>query len=315
MLEQFEQEVKEGLSQQPKQLSSKYFYDEKGDQLFVQIMHLPEYYLTRSELEIFQTQFRQIVNGFGQTPATYFELIELGAGDGLKTRELLKELLRKDYHFSYVPVDISSHALENLTINLKKEFPDLQVQPQQGEYFEVLESIRTNQHPKVVLFLGSNIGNLPDEKATRFINRLGSNLGAEDRLLLGVDLIKSASVVLPAYNDSEGVTKAFNLNLLDRMNRELGANFDASAFDHAPEYSEEEGVARSFIKSLKDQTVYFSSMDTSFEFNKGEKIHTEISRKYSDEVLTQILKDTDFAITEKFLDRQRYFADYLLVRE
>ncbi len=315
MIEQFKADVDEGLSASPKHLSSKYFYDKTGDDLFVQIMHLPEYYLTRSEFEIFEQQTDDIIRSLDVETDQEFELIELGAGDGTKTKMLLKRLLDERFDFTYLPIDISDNALIKLEEDLKRELPDLKVEPRQGDYFEVLGSLKKGTKPKVLLFLGSNIGNMQDDQARKFIYQLGANLKPGDRLLLGVDLIKSEAVVLPAYNDAQGVTRAFNMNLLRRMNTELGANFDLSQFEHRPEYSEETGVAKSYIESVSNQTVTISSLNKSFHFNKGERIHTETSRKYNDEVLSQILSGTDFEITCKLMDSNGYFADYILVRK
>jgi dimethylhistidine N-methyltransferase len=311
MIEQFKQDVLEGLSKEEKSLPSKYFYNKLGDELFVEIMHSPEYYLTRSELEIFQKQAHSIIDALNVKQGTYFELIELGAGDGLKTKELLKALNDQAYQFDYFPIDISVNALENLKKTLSHELPDISVKPKHGDYFEVLQSLKDSHHPKVILFLGSNIGNLSDEQAASFIYKLGSNLDTHDKLLLGVDLIKSSSVVLPAYNDKNGITAKFNLNLLQRINDELDADFNLNAFKHQPEYSETDGKAKSYLLSLEDQEVHIGKIDSSFRFKKGEMIFTEISRKYNDDIIKKIIQNTDFHINEKFMDSRSYFADYI----
>ena len=303
-----------GLSSTPKFLSSKYFYDDIGDELFVQIMKMPEYYLTRAEHEIFIAQSKLLIGALEVKKGIYFELIELGAGDGTKTKELLKELLQQEFTFDYIPVDISQHALDGLENALKRDFPDLNVKTKQGEYFGILETLKHSAHPKIVLFLGSNIGNLLDANAHRFIYQLGANLNFNDKVVLGIDLIKSEAIVLPAYNDSQGITAKFNLNLLERINRELDADFDCDSFDHQPEYTEKEGIARSFLTSKIKQTVKIKSLDKTFQFEAGEKIHTEISRKYNDEILENILSETDFGIVNKFSDSKNYFADYILNR-
>lgn len=314
MTEQFKKDVDQGLSQSSKYISSKYFYDEIGDALFAKIMHLPEYYLTRSELEIFKNQSNKIIDHLEINKDQYFELIELGAGDGLKTKELLKCLQERGFHFDYFPVDISQNALDILEKSIKKDLPKVNVVKKQGDYFEMLASFKERTKPKVILFLGSNIGNMSDEIATEFIYNLGSNLHKNDKLLLGVDLIKEKSVVLPAYNDNSGVTKDFNLNLLHRMNTELGANFVIHQFEHLPEYSEKEGIAKSFLASKANQNVYFKSLDKTYSFTKGEKIATEISRKYNDNILQKILKPTDFFILDKLTDSKAYFANYILCK-
>ncbi len=314
MTKQFAKDVDHGLSKENKTLSSKYFYNKKGDELFIKIMNMPEYYLTRSEMEIFTQQTSNLINAFDITPSTHFELIELGAGDGTKTKKLLEGLLKKGYQFDYLPIDISKNALDDLDTLLKKDLPELTVKQQHGDYFTMLESLKENQHPKVLLFLGSNIGNMSDNIATDFLYKLGRNLNTGDKLLIGADLIKEASIVGPAYNDAQGITKAFNINLLHRMNYELDATFDVDYFEHTPEYNEQEGIARSFLTSTRDQNVSIHSIGKSYRFLKGERIHTETSRKYNDAIVNQRLTPSDFSITQKFTDNKGYFADYLLTR-
>jgi len=303
------------LSSKPKSLPSKYFYDKKGDALFVEIMNLPEYYLTRSELEIFQNKTQELIDSIGVQTDSYFELIELGAGDGTKTKELLRELDKQNYNFDYFPIDISSNSLKLLEQDLNTQIPNLRVQTRQGDYFEVLASLKNSKQPKVVLFLGSNIGNMQDQMAFKFIYNLGANLQPGDKILLGVDLIKAQEIVLPAYNDKKGITAKFNLNLLDRINKELGANFNLSHFEHQPEYTEKEGIAKSCIVSTTNQTVKINATGNSYTFAEGEKIHTEISRKYNDQLIENIIANTNFSIQTKILDSKAYFADYILKRD
>lgn len=314
-IEQFAKDVKEGLSKSPKVLSSKYFYDKKGDELFQKIMALPEYYLTRAEFEIFSKKTDQLIDSFNVKKDEYFELIELGAGDGTKTVELLTLLQAENYKYDYFPIDISTNALDGLESMLSDRLPNLNVKKRQGDYFGVLSSFKESRNKKVVLFMGSNIGNMNDEKATNFIYKLGTNLSAGDILLIGVDQIKSKDIVLPAYNDSTGITRDFNLNLLERINRELGADFKIDNWSHSPEYSEQTGYAKSFIKSEIDQTVTIEAVEESFTFYEGEKIHTEISRKYNDEILQNIIGGTDFRLYNKLTDSKGWFADYVLIRE
>ncbi len=314
MNEQFNIDVDQGLSSTPKTLPSKYFYDKKGDELFVQIMNMPEYYVTRAEYEIFKEQNNQIISALDINPINYFELIELGPGDGTKTKELLKSLVKGNFNFDYIPIDISQNALAHLERSLSKELAEVSVKIKHGDYFEMLESLRDSNHPKVVLFLGSNIGNMTDSESAEFIYKLGANLKFGDKLLLGVDLIKSANIVGPAYDDPTGITKMFNFNLLNRINNELDGNFKMENFIHKPEYSEKEGIARSFIESTKDQTIKINGNTNTYYFKKGEKIHTEISRKYNDNIINKIIKDTDFKISGKLTDSRNYFSDYILTR-
>ncbi len=313
-MNKFKTEVAEGLSQSPKSLPSKYFYDELGDALFVKIMHSSEYYLTRSELEIFTKKSNQIIDSLQVEKDNYFELIELGAGDGLKTKELLKCLQNRGFNFDYFPIDISQNALDKLEISLKEDLPTLGIQKRQGDYFETLASLKKSQYPKVIMFLGSNIGNMTDAVAAQFIYELGANLNTGDKLLLGVDLIKDASIVLPAYNDRQGITRAFNLNLLSRINKELGGEFDIEQFSHQPEYDEKEGIAKSFLVSLKKQKVFVQALDKAFEFQEGEKIATEISRKYNDEIIERLIEQTDFKMVEKLTDEKAFFANYIFTK-
>lgn len=314
MIEQFAKNVDAGLSKTEKTLPSKYFYDKNGDELFVEIMKMPEYYLTRCEMEIFTTQTDELIASFQAHKNDYFELIELGAGDGSKTRTLLEALSKKGYQFDYLPVDISQNALEQLQQSLQRHLPQVSVVPKHGDYFDMLGSVKDSHHPKIVLFLGSNIGNMTDPEASEFLYQLGANLSEGDKLLLGTDLIKPADVVLPAYNDNSGITSSFNINLLHRMNTELGATFDPDGFVHAPEYNENEGIAKSYLLSNKAQSVEIAATGKTYNFKAGEKIHTEISRKYDDQVLAKILAKTDFSISAKFTDKKNYFADYLLNR-
>ena len=312
MNKQFLEDVDAGLSQKQKSLPSKYFYDKTGDELFMQIMNLPEYYLTRAEMEIFSQQTAQLIRSMDVDPETEFELIELGPGDGTKTRKLLEPLIEQGYQFDYLPIDISSNVLKHLQAELLTDMPELSVKPKQGDYFKKLGEFKDSHHPKVVLFLGSNIGNLKDRQASKFIDSLGSNLCEGDKLVLGVDRIKPADVVLPAYDDEKGITSQFNLNLLHRINRELGGNFKLEQFEHVAEYTEEEGVAKSFLQSTCDQEVEISACGKTYTFTQGEKIHTEISRKYNDDVMNDILSETDFRVVDELTDSNRFFIDYIL---
>ncbi|WP_010134761.1 L-histidine N(alpha)-methyltransferase [Ochrovirga pacifica] len=315
MIENFKTEIDLGLSSTTKKLPSKYFYNKKGDALFVEIMNLPEYYLTRSEFDIFKNKTQDLIQHLGLEKNTFFELIELGAGDGTKTKQLLKSLSKENYSFNYLPIDISHNALSLLKKDLQNSLPKVLVHTQQGDYFEVLASLKQSNHPKVVLFLGSNIGNMEDAVAAKFLKNLAANLQTNDTLLLGVDLIKAKEIILPAYNDSKGVTAQFNLNLLQRINDELGGNFNLDDFDHAPEYNEREGIAKSYIVSNRSQTVHITATGNTYHFNKGEKIHTEISRKYNDALLQEIIKDSDLHIQTKIVDSKQYFADYILKKQ
>jgi dimethylhistidine N-methyltransferase len=306
-MKQFAIDIDQGLSEVPKKLSSKYFYDKRGDELFIEIMKLPEYYLTNSEMEILSKQSDTILKSMGLN-GDYFEVYELGAGDGTKTIKFLESLKGKDFKFH--PIDISSNAINQIELNYQdKDW--LNMEGIVGDYFEVLKTVNSETN-KVVLFLGSNLGNMTDEQATQFMNLLDSSMSKGDYLLLGLDLIKDESIIGPAYNDSKGVTSEFNLNLLKRINRELGANFNVDSFCHSPEYDAENGIAFSYIESTKNQTIKIERLSKEFSFKKGEKIHTEISRKYNDEILENILNSTQLNLIKKFTDEKEYYANYLI---
>ncbi|MEM7161743.1 MAG: L-histidine N(alpha)-methyltransferase [Bacteroidota bacterium] len=310
VLNQFGKDVYDGLSSKPKFLSSKYFYDEIGDQIFVEIMKMPEYYLTNCEFEILSEQGEEIRKAFA-IEGEEFELIELGAGDGTKTIELLRAF-EKD-SLVYKPIDISPFAISNLKDRLETELPWLSVKGEQGEYFKVLKDLK-NDKKKIVLFLGSNIGNLLDEQSKDFIAQLSMNLKSGDCVLLGVDLKKDPSIILPAYNDPHGHSRSFNLNLLQRINKELLADFNLHNFEHRPKYDQEAGIALSYIESLVDQEVRIESLNESFMFEKGELIHTEVSRKYDDTVIADIVSESGLKVKRTFTDKKGYFSDYLLMK-
>lgn len=309
MKQMFAKEVDAGLSAEPKKLPSKYFYDAKGDELFVEIMNAPEYYLTDCEMQIFKQRTDDLIRllAFDQP----FELIELGAGDGTKTIHLLKAL-HASHSFRYCPIDISQHALDELKAFVEGEIENIEVFPIQGDYFAALDKLEKNNTPRVMLFLGSNLGNMSDADARKFLKRLSAAMQQDDRLLLGVDLKKNPDIILPAYDDSAGVTSEFNLNLLRRINRELGANFDLEAFEHAPLYDPVKGEARSYLVSLKAQEVYIEAIDRIVHFDEGEKIHTETSKKYDIESVKRITAEYGLEYIEQIQDERCYFSDVIL---
>lgn len=305
----FAQDVLSGLSATPKKLPSKYFYDESGDRLFQQIMNMPEYYLTDAEYDIFTNHKQGILQLLGEK---HFDLFELGAGDGTKTKILLQHFLDQQSDFTYRPIDISSNVLVQLEQDLQENLPLLDVKVIQGDYFEVLGKMSARHGArKVVLFLGANIGNLSPEEAFLFLQKLKTNLSKEDLLLIGFDLKKDPEIILEAYNDRGGITAAFNLNLLHRMNKELGANFDVDAFKHWETYDPISGATRSFIVSTKSQEVEIQSLNQSFSFDAWEAIDVELSQKYSLVEVEKLAKKAGFKIRKHFFDQQRYFVDSL----
>lgn len=293
----------------PKRLSSRYFYNEKGDKLFQAIMGSPDYYLTRSEFDIFNTQSEKIAERFAEQKR-HFDLIELGAGDGTKTKVLLEQFLKLKLDFSYVPIDISAHAIELLRNNIKADLPDLDMKGVVGDYFQKLHELKNGKDTrKIVLFLGSNIGNFRHGDDVKFLRLIHESLNAGDLLMIGFDLVKDPHVIRKAYNDSQGFTRAFNLNLLDRINEELGANFDRNHFIHYPVYDLANKQSRSYLVSTKEQEVYIRETDESYHFKAWEYIHTEISQKYELEDIEHLAKASGFRHREFLFDCRHYYTD------
>ncbi|ARS35095.1 L-histidine N(alpha)-methyltransferase [Pontibacter actiniarum] len=306
----FARDVADGLSQQQKTLPSRYFYDGAGSRLFQQIMDLPEYYLTRSEFEVLTNNRQTMAEHFAREG--FFHLIDLGAGDALKTKILLRELARQQSVFDYVPVDISGDAMLELSSSLQEELPEVKVEAVVGEYFQALEWLQEHKaERKVVLFLGSNIGNFEYQESLEFLGSVRSYLQAGDRLLMGVDLRKNPDVILNAYDDAAGVTAAFNLNLLHRINRELGGDFKVEQFCHHAIYNPLEGVMRSFLVSKVEQQVQIRETGKTFSFEAWEAIHTENSHKYTLRQVEELGSACGFKVETVFYDSQRGFADVL----
>jgi dimethylhistidine N-methyltransferase len=299
----FEKDILRGLKAQPKRLFSKYFYDDKGSQIFQEIMHMESYYLPGCETEILRHQSNQIIE---LLPNETYDVVELGAGDGTKTALFLAALLKAGKKTNYLPLDISPEILSFNQKVLSEKFPELNIQPIAGDYFETLKKIEHRKNPKVVLFMGSNIGNFEGEKAIEFLQFVREFLNKGDVLMLGADLKKHPQIILKAYNDPEGITKRFNLNLLHRINRELEGNFNSENFDHYACYDPENGQSKSFLISTADHTVSVAGQTITFE--KNETIHMEISQKYSLADLVQIRERAGFETEHLFSDSKGYFS-------
>jgi dimethylhistidine N-methyltransferase len=308
-LSDFAKDVKEGLSSTPKRIPSKYFYDDAGSTLFEKIMELEEYYPTRCEFEIFTTYKEEILSAMTGNP---FLLADLGAGDAEKTKVLLKHFLKKEADFSYAPIDISVDILEKLSEDIESEYPALTVRPVEAEYFDALEWLKQNEHTrKLVLFMGGNIGNFRKDMVVDFLRRMKAALHEGDLLLIGIDLRKDPRTILRAYDDSKGVTARFNYNLLTRINRELGGDFDISQWRHYPTYDPQTGEVESFLISQKRQDVFIAALDTRFSFEVFEAIHTEYSCKYTPAEIDKLARDAGFEVVRHFYDSRHYFTDTL----
>ncbi len=312
--EQFYVDVITGLQATPKRLNSKYFYDANGDKLFQDLMNCEEYYPTKCELEIFAEKTAEIATALtGDGDA--FDLIELGAGDALKSSYLLKYLLEQNVDFTYLPIDISDNVISYLNITLPVVLPGLQITGLNGDYFDMLKQAAERPHKrKVVMFLGSNVGNMPVNEAVDFCREIRGYLSTGDMMLIGIDLKKDPKTVLAAYNDKEGITKRFNLNLLERINRELNADFDVTQFEHYPVYDPETGACKSYLVSGTDQVVKINGQEN-IHFLKDECIFMEISQKYTVAQTNHMASASGFKTVNHFFDQKKWFIDAVWVAE
>lgn len=305
--ETFLADVLEGLSSTPKKLHSKYFYDEAGDRLFQQIMNMPEYYLTDCELDIFKNKTEQVAKSILINNES-FDLIELGAGDAMKSSYLLQYLTKKNIDFTYMPIDISGHILDELSEKFSRDLPDLEIKTLEGDYFDMLDkAMAISQRRKVVLFLGGNIGNMDMGESYHFCRELRRKLNRGDILLIGFDLKKNPHTILNAYNDDAGITSSFNLNLLIRMNRELEADFDVLNFQHYQTYDPISGACKSYLVSLTEQNVHIGTQI--FRFEENELIDMEISQKFAQDDISKLARDAKFHIIDEIADSKNWFVD------
>jgi L-histidine Nalpha-methyltransferase len=299
-----------GLMGSPKTLPSWLFYDEQGDRLFQEIMGLPEYYITRCEYEILHSYKDDLLSYFNHTHKP-FQIIELGSGDGMKTEVLLKHFVSKGVEFIYTPVDLSANVLDQLQTRLLKKLPELNINPVRASYGDAIESLNNNRK-KVVFFLGANIGNYTMMEAGSFLQALSLSFTERDVAVIGFDLKKDPRLIEAAYNDSQGVTREFNLNMLRRLNRELGANFDLTGFIHHPYYDPQTGAARSYLVSTKDQEVHIETVRKTIKFQAWESIRTEISQKYDLLMIEKLASDAGLEIVDLFFDADHFFCNVLL---
>ncbi len=308
----FFEDVLQGLSAPLKQLDSKYFYDKEGDRLFEEIMKCPEYYLTNCELEILSKQSGFIIDSISSFHKD-FDVIELGAGNAFKSSLFLKELFQRKVAFTYFPIDISENIIQLLEEQLPLAIAGINMHALCGEYLDMLQkaSVLTKRN-KLVLFLGSNIGNFSKYEAQQFCMKIRDHLAPGDILLTGFDLAKNPRTILDAYNDKAGITKQFNLNLLNRINRELEADFKPSQFDHYPVYDPQTGACKSYLVSMQDQVVCIGEADFIF-FNEGEPILTEISQKYKIDEIEKMADECGFKLLNNFCDSRKWFTDSLWI--
>ena len=299
----FRTEVLDGLTQSPKRISPKYFYDQRGSELFEAITELPEYYPTRTELGILQDKDKAIAEFLGDECM----LVELGSGSSRKIRTLLDALEPA----AYVPLDISRDHLLGSARALAADYPDLEVHAACTDYSGDFQLPELPDHlPRVAFFPGSSIGNFEPDEASRLLARLGRHLGEDGKLLIGVDLKKHNHILHAAYNDAQQVTAAFNLNLLERMNRELEADFDVELFEHQAYFNDDAGRIEMHLMSRIDQTI--SVAGAQVDFTAGETLHTESSYKYSIKEFQALAEASGFVADEVWTDEQQLFSVHCL---
>ena len=305
----FARDVRVGLTAERKWLPPRWFYDALGSSLFDTICFLPEYYVMRAEAEVLTSFRKEIVASFGPQ----VRLVELGSGAARKTRILLDEM----ENVEYVPVDIDDEMLQRSARDLLRDYADLRITAIRSDFMRPSVPLKLLERPRgrrtVVLFLGSTIGNLNPEEAVAMLRDLRSALAPGDALLLGADLRKDRTVLEPAYDDALGVTAAFNLNLLGRINRELGGHFDLAAFRHHAFYDEVHGRIEMHLVSKSAQRVRIDALDLDVRFAAGESIHTESSYKHNAETLASLANASGFSIEKTWIDARAWFADVLLI--
>ena len=309
----FWKDVLKGLTSNPKYLPSKYFYDRTGDGIFQGIMHCEEYYPFDCEREIFQRRTAELAAAL-MRPGADFDLIELGAGDCAKSVYLLQYLVNAGAGFTFMPIDISSNIIGYLQSQLPLTIPGLKIRGLNGDYFCMLQKVSAvSGNRKVVLFLGSNLGNMSTVEARQFCRDLRSHLSPGDMALIGLDLKKCPRTILAAYNDREGITKRFNLNLLERINRELDADFDLGKFDHFPVYDPRSGACKSYLVSTADQevTLRCNGDEETICFTRNEEIFMEISQKYTVGQVGYLADQASFDTVQRFYDDREWFVDAL----
>ena len=300
-------EVYEGLTSKPKRLSPKFFYDAAGSRLFEIITELPEYYLTRTERSILAEHAGEMIAEVGRE----LSLIELGAGTASKTRLLIRAALERQANVDFYPIDVSRSALEEARANVNGDFPGLRFVPVVDDYSRGLGQLSKLPGRKLLLYLGSSIGSFEPMQAGAMLRMMRSTLHEGDALLLGTDLVKPAEILRPAYDDAQGVTAAFNKNILAHINRELDADFNLDSFRHIALWNPECSRMEMYLESTRAQMVRLGQLDTRIHLNKGERIHTENSYKFTQPIVDAILNMAGFAREHTWTDEKAWFALHL----
>jgi dimethylhistidine N-methyltransferase len=303
----YAQELDAGLTAAQKSLPTKLLYDAAGSTLFEKITELPEYYLTRTELGILVDRSAEIAEATG-VPVT---VVELGAGTAAKTCTLLRALTCRQLRVPYFPVDISSSALAEARERVLAESEQISVRPVIADFSHGFGFLRDIPGKKLVLYLGSSIGNFDPDAAVTMLNEIRNELNAGDALLIGTDMAKDRSILLPAYDDAQGVTQAFNKNILHRLNRELGADFDVNSFHHVAVWNPKQSRMEMHLESLRAQEIDISALGLRLKLSKGDRIHTENSYKYTMPMVRRMVSGGGFRLSQSWFDRKKWFGLHL----
>lgn len=306
-LRSFAEEIRNGLTQTPKTTSPRFLYDERGSELFTGITQTDDYYVTDVERSILNTYAKEIFNAVGSQVV----LNEPGAGDCSKTRILIEAALERQDGLHFEPIDISGAQLKKTSQALINQYDNLDITGVTGQYEEGLERLDPVDDPRLIVFLGSSIGNFSRSEAVDLLAKFSKFMEDRDRLLIGVDLIKDRDVLERAYDDSEGVTAQFNKNLLRRINRELGGRFDPDTFTHQAPFVEEKSRVEMRLVSDREQDVYVENLSQSFHFDEGEYIHTESSHKFTVEGFKELAREAGLTPDTHWTDDREYFAEIL----
>jgi len=304
----FAQELHDSIMQKQKSINPKFFYDQNGSQLFEKICSLPEYYLTRTEINLLKNIEKKLQSYFDED----FRLVELGSGSSQKTRILIDMLTQLQKHVEYFPIDISK-ILKNSSASLQSDYKKLHITGIIDSYENGLKFVKNYDNLKnLIVFLGSSFGNFNPENGMKFLQKMNSSMKNGDLFLIGLDLVKDKKILQQAYNDSQGITAQFNLNVLSRINSELGGNFDVSKFVHHAIYNAEQNKIEMYLRSLVKQTVQIPNADLMLEIDENELIHTENSHKYTISQIKQMFKITGYQIKDIWYDDNRYYSLVLL---
>ena len=300
--EELAADIMSGLTGHPKAIPSKYLYDGRGSELFEDITRLPEYYLTSAEIEILRGASDTIM-----ALARPHEIVELGSGSSTKTRLLIDAMRRGDYGTKYLPIDISEDALRAAALDLCETYAWLEIEGLIGDFNSDLPDVPRSGR-RLIVFLGSTIGNLDTLNQRLFLNALSSLLEPDDLLLLGMDLVKEPEALIAAYNDTLGITAEFTRNVLHVVNRELDADFPADTFGHVPIWNEEAARMEAWVESPKDMGVRVGALNLDVSLKAGERIHTEISCKFTPASIHRLFSGAGLRVVETFMDRDKRYA-------